>query len=437
MFCSKCGASLPDGSRFCGKCGNPVAAQPDAAPTVNAAQSAAPFTPPQNIDPTYGNAPERVDYGSDGTQVLSGLTYPDPRNSSDAGYDNSQNPPTPNYGAPQGYDAQSGYGAQPGYDYPQNFGGQQPGYDYGYVPEKPKKKHTALKIIISIAAVLCIAFVGIGIYTDWFGLNGPLVQLSKAVNELRDDGKSNFTADMRIGALGEEGSVNIQIDVDNDKQTLAMLAEVRYGDEKSYFGIYEDKIIVNSNGESYYFTFDEDLLWDSMAESEDKTLLDLDAESLEDMLKTANLYDDFTDCLDLDTFVNCLHTFASHMNDTKWLKENAGYSTDKEDGTRYYTYDLPIADFAKAVVDDFADAIIYQDDYDNVLDALDRLEDTVSEASCVLRLGVTDGALSNIELAVSEDGEKIECEMEIYDVGSTDVDTDLLADMARDATPLY
>lgn len=54
MFCSKCGAAMQDGSRFCNQCGQPVAVQPSSAPVPQVATPQ--FTAPAPDAPASGKA---------------------------------------------------------------------------------------------------------------------------------------------------------------------------------------------------------------------------------------------------------------------------------------------------------------------------------------------------------------------------------------------
>jgi type IV pilus assembly protein PilA len=55
MFCSKCGAAVPEGGLFCNRCGQSVAGQPVAAP-VSQVTTTPQFPPPSPDDPTSGKA---------------------------------------------------------------------------------------------------------------------------------------------------------------------------------------------------------------------------------------------------------------------------------------------------------------------------------------------------------------------------------------------
>ena len=59
MFCKKCGAELKDGAKFCGSCGNPVAAAPQREPEFT---QPTPAPQPQYNQPQYNQQPRPVQY---------------------------------------------------------------------------------------------------------------------------------------------------------------------------------------------------------------------------------------------------------------------------------------------------------------------------------------------------------------------------------------
>jgi uncharacterized membrane protein len=120
-FCEKCGASLPEGTRFCQKCGQPVST-PD---TGASAGYTAPQQPQQNnAAPDYGQGYQQQGYQQGGYAQ----------------------------GYQQGYQQQGGY-QQGGYGYQQ--GGYQPGYGGGYQPPVPPSGVTVGNIYRK-----CFKFIG-------------------------------------------------------------------------------------------------------------------------------------------------------------------------------------------------------------------------------------------------------------------------------------
>ncbi len=116
MYCSHCGAKLADDAKFCNECGAKLASP--ASPPV---PSASPATPPVSpaAPPVSAAAQTGFPQGS----------YPPPQG-----------------GYPQG---------QPGYPAP---GAAQP-YPYAGQAAPPKKKHTALIVILVLLALIPIAFI--------------------------------------------------------------------------------------------------------------------------------------------------------------------------------------------------------------------------------------------------------------------------------------
>lgn len=116
MYCSHCGAKLADDAKFCNECGAKLAS-----PVSPPVPSASPATPPVSpaAPPVSAAAQTGFPQGS----------YPPPQG-----------------GYPQG---------QPGYPAP---GAAQP-YPYAGQAAPPKKKHTALIVILVLLALIPIAFI--------------------------------------------------------------------------------------------------------------------------------------------------------------------------------------------------------------------------------------------------------------------------------------
>ena len=109
MFCTKCGAANPDGTKFCQKCGTPIAPSPGHGPEGKAPQGAAPQSvPPNQGMPNGGFRPPNTGYG----------------------------PPNTGYIPPQGYKAQPG------------------GYSPGYPPKKKSGGLIAAIIILVLVVIL-------------------------------------------------------------------------------------------------------------------------------------------------------------------------------------------------------------------------------------------------------------------------------------------
>lgn len=137
MFCLNCGEQLPEGTKFCTKCGAPVASQP--APSAvdlnkemqSVPQPSQPFgasTQPMgqpDVQPQQPFGAQQPQYGA-GQQPYGGQ---------------------PQYGAPQ-----QQYGAQ------QQFGGQQPAYAAPVYGQPVAVKKKVVPVVIGVCAAAVVAF---------------------------------------------------------------------------------------------------------------------------------------------------------------------------------------------------------------------------------------------------------------------------------------
>jgi hypothetical protein len=139
MYCIKCGSIIPDASKFCLKCGHPLAGNAPQAPDAG--------MPGPNIPPAGTGAPAQGAGHSMPGMPPQGGGYP-PQGS-------GCRPPNPGFGPPQtGYiPPNQGFGAS------QGFGANNTGF--GPAPYPPKNKNSALiaAIIVLILVVIAVPIV--------------------------------------------------------------------------------------------------------------------------------------------------------------------------------------------------------------------------------------------------------------------------------------
>lgn len=138
MFCNNCGAEIPDGGKFCTKCGNKIEAQPAA------------DVKQENIQPmTAENTEPAVDTVEDNVAADAGNIESESTQAQSGQYEMPQGVTNP-YGMPQG-------GANP-YGMPQ--GGANPyGMPQEAAPAKEKKPVNKKLIIIIAAAVVALIII--------------------------------------------------------------------------------------------------------------------------------------------------------------------------------------------------------------------------------------------------------------------------------------
>lgn len=441
MFCTKCGAQIADGARFCTQCGTPVseslqqtvtpqAPNPSApAPTpVDAAPVtpdavAAPETPPAQQVPTpetpaepAAPVPEAPDASETPAEAPAPETFPTEQAPT---YDTSYVPET------AGGDA-----SQP----PVGFDPAAPAYGEYPVPEAPKKKkHIGLFLALGAVAAACIIALVVGFVTDWFGLNGPMAQLGRAMQGMQE--VENCTAEIQMTVSGITVDVNMAMDIQPKTHEAVLLADMNFFGQNINYAIHNNTLIMDYDGEYYSQDISEtmDELWETIDESQKSTSLeDLDWEEL---LKSAGVYDTLEEHVDFDAFDACLKTYYSHLNSSSWMKTHAGYAKTKGEET-VYTFDIPLADFLTATLEDFQEAFKTPSEYDEAMEDIEDMRSELEAVNLVLEFGVSDGTLSSVTIEFSgleTDSGDMDMRVTISDIGTTEIDMDALAEMEQQA----
>lgn len=192
MFCTNCGAQVPDGSKFCTHCGSPIAAAPAPAPApVPPAPVPEPVVPPvpepaPTPEPvaTPAPAPEPIPAPPTPEQVaapepvVAPAPEPAPVSEPAPAPAAAPIPPAPqaNYGSPVPPAPQANYGS-PVPPAPQvNYAAPTPGA--GAVPPAKKSK---TPLIIGIAAVVLVAVIAL-VVVPMFGKGGSWSELDLSGN---------------------------------------------------------------------------------------------------------------------------------------------------------------------------------------------------------------------------------------------------------------
>lgn len=271
---------------------------------------------------------------------------------------------------------------------------------------------------LAIAAVAVVAVVAIllGIL-----LSGGTTPKDAAQNLLK---KGNFTVVAR--ASGEK--VKIQVDLDLKNKELTLYAE---SDGEFAFAVYDGYYIEESydwwTGETTYSAEDisEDIAeyFDSYQDAEDA-----DWEEIATMLKEATGFD-LEEYINLKKFGKCMNTLEKKLEQPRWLKQNAGFSTGREDGFKMYIFEPNLYTLSTAVLEIFEKSFVNEADYLDMMDELEDAEDELEDMEVVVELGVKGRYLVKAEVEV--DGEKVK--FTFSDIGKTDIDMDELDDILAKA----
>lgn len=309
-------------------------------------------------------------------------------------------------------------------------------------PEIKRKKPIGLIVAGCIAAVLTVVIV-LGFCTNWFGFYGPATRIAMAAKNTGKDG--NFTVVMNVKAKSPEIGPStitgeetvIQVDIDHKEQELLLYgkSEQKYHGQTltTYIGIIDGYLvngIIWGNYQEYHKTDIREDLNEFFASYEDPE--EIDWEELFEMIKESTQVD-LNEHIDIDAFEKSIMTYFRKLNSNKWLKENAGYSTTKENGVRYYKFEPDPYQFSKASLECFRNALKKQDDYDQIMESLTSSRQEISDFDIEIVVGVQRSKLAEVELNVDADGVQIDCALEFHSYGTTEIPTHILEELLMKA----
>ena len=297
------------------------------------------------------------------------------------------------------------------------------------LPKLPKKGVIA---VASIALVLAVVLI-VGSATSWFGATGPAVQIASAVkNTLAAE---SFTVDFTYTyngyhGLHDEVSGTAYVSFVPDKRELTAYVNLTSDGETGVIAIYD----------GYYMEADRDGCWgDDISEQLDLFFDSYEkgpAEdfSSEDFLRSV-LYKGISRDIDFDVLDTCLAAYFKKLNDKQWLKENAGYSVEKDGGMTMHCFSPNIHTFLKASFAEIEDAFINEELYDEMNDDIADLRYGSKYTDTDAVFGVKGGKLVHFDAKVTSspdgltEGDSFRAEADFYDIGKTKIDTEELKDL--------
>lgn len=389
MNCKICGAEIPDGSKFCRVCGSPAEVQQVSAAPIQQTSLRCPvcgssIAPGAKFCNVCGNA----------ATVSAPASYAAPVSYASASY------------APVTAPTAAAKAEKP-------KGAAKEKLNQVLSFMKEPKNRTPIFIGLGAIALILVVVILISSFSG-----GPVNSISKAALKTLN---GNFTAEFDVEIEGEKISGTAMVDMNLKKQTLTAVIELKVDGEKMVVGIYDEKLFAYYP--SYRTGMTQKLDLDEFFETFDGKKLDMEklAEMIEDMTGT-----DVEDILDLKAAEKAGKKLGKKLNSKSWLKENAGYSTEKSGGATVHVFEPDLYDLLKACVVFFEDAL---EDYDDVEDALDEMEEGLSDMDITLEVGVKGGKLTfvNVELM-----KEIEISVEFSDVGKTKIDTEEIEEYLDD-----
>lgn len=300
--------------------------------------------------------------------------------------------------------------------------------------EPPIKKTKGKKIGIFAAAgvALLIAVVLIvGFATNWFDLTNPGDKIATALKNTF--AAENFTIRMEATYIDDDGSkdknqATFFFSMDPEAHELTLYATANENNEGMVIAIYDGYFIRGASG--YYFAENIQDELDDFFENCDISSEDF---SLKDLLDTVLREEFDEDEINFKKLDSCLSDYFENLNSKRWLKDNAGFSTKREDGVTLYCFKPDVHRFLKASLPVFKKAFADKELYEEATEAIADLKEVSKETDIEITLGVEDEQLVSLEFDISSsedgltEGVRILVSLDFEKIGSTKVDTELLA----------
>lgn len=432
MVCKQCGNALAEGSTFCRFCGARVE-NPDS----TAASPAGFFSAPGDL---RGSAPKRTPGASaeadTGSRVSSGVRFASSLSSdgargtnasasSDADFEGvSAEPDTDAFASKTVHCPHCGAEMRPDDRFCAICGGS-----IGPAARKsaPKRPHSAKKkklLISGIALItVCVLVFGIVGIVALVRANGPFGQiLSSLENTLTDKSFSVRVSLYEDGSLEDKYTAEVVFSP-ADRELTAVISDGRHT-----YAIYQGYIIYKNSDYVYKEDISDEVemffdVYNSVDLSEPDPL-----EALDRLEPSGRALREIEEYVDTDALSKCFGTLLEQLNDEKWLKENAGYSSSERSGSTTVCFDLDydvLPQFLYAVLETMKPAFRSIDDYYDLKDSvayLQRRENT----SVYLEFTTEGKYLTSAVITAQEHYDSLRITLDFSDIGSTEIDVEEL-----------
>lgn len=430
MFCIHCGSEIPDGSVFCPICGQRIEgafSEPDTSELAAPGEtlcSSCPNVPEGESVP--GDAPVREPADPEFGIVAGEPAYP-------CCQIPPEEPAYPGYGIPGEEPAYPGYGISaetPAYP---GDGGPAPEPS----PEKPKKGK-GLKTALVFGCMTLILAAAVFVLWRCFGADGD--SSAAPVDSIADAFRNTFisesyTMEYTMETDGVESRQFSQLMMDLEKREMIRYNEITSGGTSFISAMYDGYAITGMSGGPYYaYEAGDDPgeifeLCETLGDDDFSLISYMEDEGLFEELEKAVDVD-----LDAEALSSCLETYLDQLNDEAWLEEYAGFRMDEEDGVDLYCFDVDLYTFVCESIKEFKDSFVDEAEYEKVLKQLEELEEKLKGAELELIFGIDGEHLVRMEVFGRKDGAKeLDIEIKISNIGTTEIDTEMLAEMLAEA----
>lgn len=284
-------------------------------------------------------------------------------------------------------------------------------------------------IILAILLLLFLTFVIVGIFTDWFGLYGPVSKI--AIAGAKTFHKQNFSADFEIGGGRFHADGFLQLNIDTECDTLEAYMEATSGKTVYIAAIYDFKLIYGT--QKHLFSKDITAqLENFFRESENKPPK---IRSIDDALDVLfNLFPEeiqkkISDkYIDLDKSKDLLKSFIfKKFNRTSWLKDHFAYDSYEVEGVRYHRFRSDKGALLSDILEHFDPAFVNEDLFNRLSTTAETMQ--ASDSATETLIAIEDGFLIKYETITHTPEKTTYMSLKFHHIGTTELDQEHLRDL--------
>ena len=282
-----------------------------------------------------------------------------------------------------------------------------------------------LKIGLVAGAVVLVALLAVLI---GFLLNrndapeSPAIITTNAVRNTFEQG--NFTVEFTLRKGNERIDGIARIDMDTERETLNLLAELEVKNVEIVLAIYEEQLILSGYG-LYQCVDISEQLEEFFDTYEQIGSIEPDWEDILDDISIL-AYDEVKKYIDINQLNRCMDAYWRQLNDPRWLEKNAGYSVQRENGVEKHILNPDMTVFLKASAPYFEDVLNGAEDAAKILDILGKNIGSEEKLNIYAVIAVKDEHLVSFESETSIGGNQTCVEIAFYDIGTTELDPEEL-----------
>ena len=283
-------------------------------------------------------------------------------------------------------------------------------------------------IAIAVAAVIILGSFTAAFLTKGFGLfAGPLDGLFKAVkNTVKAE-----SASVKITVSGEganyiiSGESELKTVIDKEKKNLTFLVELTNKLTNKNFSntfLFNDgSVYYLSDNDAYYYESETDQI-ETVFDAYDAVFNNKKDTDWGEILETLEI-DEYVYEDNVEDFIKSF--YKDYLCNKKWLEETIGFKKTSKSGITTYSFEGDLKDLMKEMLDILEDAEVCNKSFLN--DRKEELE--YMDVDFKISLSVKGGKLHSGQAAFEMDDTNIDYEIEVYDIGKTEITKDEIDDI--------